>query len=206
MRRMNTSSVLRALALVLLVLAAAQAVGKKLKGTSEERYVTVVEENEYSPSEVDVTGLVLGEDFMPDFNIPWNGEDTIHYAWKYGLLYVNGKAVGADFDAVSFEDIPDPDDIIFVSIPFLEDLRPAWFPNLKGLNAENAADSEMVLLKRFGNLRMLALRYGTVTDSGLVHLKGLTGLRELDLTYTLITDAGLAHLKDLSKLRVLNLT
>jgi hypothetical protein len=92
--------------------------------------------------------------------------------------------------------------------------RPVWLKAIIGddlfrrathifLGGQQIADSDLLLLKDFCNVRHLSLAEASITDDGLTALETLHSLESLDLRCTRITDSGLHHLRGLTRLEVI---
>ena len=74
------------------------------------------------------------------------------------------------------------------------------------LTFSKVKDADLVLLREFKHLELLAAGDSAITDAGLVHLKQIPKLRALGLVDLKgITDKGLIHVKAMKKLETLNL-
>lgn len=74
------------------------------------------------------------------------------------------------------------------------------------LTFSKVKDADLVHLKQFKHLELLAAGDSAITDAGLVHLKQLPKLRALGLVDLKgITDKGLVHVKGMKNLETLNL-
>ena len=68
---------------------------------------------------------------------------------------------------------------------------------------------DVVVLRKFGNLKVLSLRHVRLTNAGIENVAALTGLTDLDLStssqYSRVGDAGIQLLASLTNLKSLNL-
>ncbi|MCK4232390.1 hypothetical protein KAX21_05515, partial [candidate division WOR-3 bacterium] len=174
----------------------------------QERYLVIAEEGKVK-EEIDLTGWESGEEFVGlyPFYYPWQGEDTLDWRIDNGLMWVNGKLIGADLEKIAAEDVPDPEAIISVSTTREHLAELGRFPNLIAVAMQGEIeDADLEQLKTLSNLKVLYVSWSSVTDAGLAHLTKLANLRVLELLDTDISDTGLTQLEVLKHLRVLNLT
>ena len=182
---------------------------------------------------VDIEGLELtpGEDVLFGY-LPWNGEDSINYYWKDGVLFTNDKVVGIHLQEHQPTSWFDTKDIIFlVNSSFTKALLQE-FPNLRALSLSSSTLQELKRVSRLKHLRCLNLsdtfklvisenklkvlsRIQTLRELVLVgcnfkassykHFSVFLRLRGLDLRDSNITDDGLEYIRDISTLQKLDL-
>ncbi|MBD3285669.1 hypothetical protein GF359_04355 [candidate division WOR-3 bacterium] len=198
---------------------------------ADKRTVVVMTEG-FVVSENDATGMEEGEDVIYLGNGPyiWQGEDTVNYKVENGLIYVDGKVVGADLTQITPENVPNPEKIIVLTgvlpnhLPQIKRFKRlsaieaklirdedmayfAEFPHMKGLYLlmSNITYEGLSHLKKMNNIRLLHIPNAPISDESLTHLKGITTLRELNIGSTPISDEGIQNLAGLINLRTLNI-
>jgi len=72
---------------------------------------------------------------------------------------------------------------------------------IPGVGLRAGTDSDLAILSRVTELRVLQLSSNRITDAGLAHLEGLTNLKYLSVHNAKITNAGLAHLRGMRGLQ-----
>lgn len=157
----------------------------------------------------------------------WQGEDSIDYRIKNGLLRVNDKIVGIDLRQVKLTEHAAREGIITAIVDGLElkdlyqfpDLKAVQIPyvdgnvdfsvldemvNLVALDIENGVQNDSLLfhLKSLRNLKSLYLGWG-MTDTGLATISCLSNLKMLYLAHASITDEGLTYITGFDNLEIL---